>query len=586
MRSRAFLIFLFLTVAQNACAERYALLIGNSTATGNFATLKYVQNDLSSVQNILTGFCGFSKQHVTTLLDRSPTELEHALEETKSHLASRQGNLFLFYYSGHADANALKMGDADFSLAKLKESLSEVPADIRIGVFDACQSGSFTRIKGGTLSEPFLFRDDGKTKGQVFLCASSINENAQESDVYGNSIFTFHFVNALRGSADNAGDGRITLGEAYQYAYNHTVASTVGSSGGIQHPSYQFRIQGEGDIVLADLNISTRGILLSNGVEGDITVVRDGGAVVADLSKKSNAAVMIAVLPGAYRVLVGNADQRYETKAVVTEQSVATIHSSDFRRVASSPSNAKGERFEKGAQIGITVSGSAGMFDLSDLSNSLAQRFAGFSAYSILPAFPYKKYQVVPMIAGEVIIRKRFEAHLGFGGFSATSNENYSGMSRSPANNSPYGCKLNISRTLDVKAIDIGGGYRFQQRYIKNSSIHVGIVAYQPVLTVASVFNDSLYNEQTSGSQTCSAWAVVPYAALGYTYPILKFLDVGAKVRYRWQYRPVQFDNDYEGSLPIAATTANFPLSCSFGGFDGSVLVNIHLSFTRQEEQQ
>ncbi len=580
----AFFVVL-LAAAYAVHAERFALLVGNSTAAGNFATLKYVRNDLSSVQSILTDFCGFSTQHVTILYDQSPSELEKALADACSRLAPGGNNLFLFYYSGHADANALKMGKADFSLAKLKNILSSVPADIRIGVFDACQSASFTRIKGGTLSEPFLFRDDGKTKGQVILCASSINENAQESDAYGNSVFTFHFVNALRGSADMVGDGRITLNEAYQYAYSHTVSSTAGTAGGVQHPSYQFRIQGEGDIVLADLNIRTRGILLSSDVEGDVTIVNEKGQMMADLAKKAHSATMIAVLPGAYRIINSRGDQRFEAPVVVADQSVATVGMGDFRRVRASQTNAKGEGPEEKTQVGLTLSGAVGMYDLSGLSSGLAQRFADFAGFSINPSFSYRKYQVVPFFEGEVIVRGCYEAHMGFGGFEIASAGDYSGRKFNPLDNSTYGCRLHIEQTLTVKILDLGAGYRFQNKYIRNSSIHVGLSLYQPELRVAATFDDSLYDAHTAGCETRQAWTAVPYVALGYTWPVFDFLDIGAKIRYRWQHRPVQFNNDYQGSLPQSAVAAQSPLSTTFGGVDGGAFINIHLSFSRQQER-
>lgn len=588
MPKRLLAVLVLLAAVHGVVAERYALLVGNSTAAGpSYAALKYVRNDCSALQNILTDFCGFSPQHVAVLYDQSPADLEKALADLGGRIPGSGNNLFLFYYSGHADASSLKMGAGDFPLSKLKEMLSSFPADVRIGVFDACQSGSFTRIKGGTLDEPFLFRDDGKTKGQVILCSSSINENAQESDLLGNSVFTFHFVNALRGSADMAGDGRITLSEAYQYAYNRTISSTAGSAGGVQHPSYQFRIQGEGDIVLADLNIRTRGIMLAGDVEGDITILSDKGAVVADLTKKASAAVMIALGQGTYNVISAQGGLRFQAQATVAEKSVVTLHRNDFHAVKSSPSIAKGEQSCRGArsaQAGISISGGWGVYDLSGLSSGLSQRFAGFTAYSMSPTFSYRKYQAMPLISGEVIVRKRFEAHLGFGGFTQASAADYDGTRFNQPDNATYGCRLHVQQTLTVKIIDLGAGYRFQNRFMRNSSVHIGVAVYEPELNVSSVFYDSLYNAETSGAETRSATVAVPYAALGYTWPVFRFLDIGAKIRYRWQYRPVQFDNGYSGSLPSSATPAPPPLSCTFGGVDGSVFVNLHLSFTRQED--
>jgi|GEM_PF-1312567 hypothetical protein len=584
---RALLWFVLCAAVHGAFAERYALLVGNGAAPGpSFAALKYVKNDCASLRAILTDFCGFSPRHVTVLYDRPPADLEKAFAEMAGGLAGSAGNLFFFYYSGHADASSIKMASGDFPLEKIKESLASFPADIRIGVFDACQSGSFTRIKGGSLSEPFLFRDDGKAKGQVILCSSSINENAQESDLLGNSVFTFHFVNALRGSADMAGDGRITLNEAYQYAYNHTVSSTAGSAGGVQHPSYQFRIQGEGDIVLADLNVRTQGILLTSGIEGDVTILSDKDAVVADLTKKRGTAVMIALAPGAYTVMNEQGGLRFRASAAVAEKSVTTLGRKDFHQAATSPSTAKGKQPMRIAQMGITISGGAGVYDLSGLSEGLSRRFAGFGAYSMSPNFSYRKYPVIPSIAIEVIAREQFEAHVGFGGFTQSSSADCAGDRYNPADGSYYACRLHASQRLDVNIIDAGVGYRFRGWFLRNASVHAGVALYRPRLDVSSEFYDSLYDIQTSGAETRSASVAVPYAALGYTWPAARFLDVGAKIRYRWQYRPAAFDNGYSGSLPEAASPTQPPLSCTFGGFDGAMFVNLHLSFDRHEERQ
>jgi len=578
-------LFLVIVLAATHCAsgERYALLVGNSSAAGNYAELKYVQNDLAALSDILTDFCGFAKQHVVILYNQTPQDFERALADFSGRMAGSKDNMFLLYYSGHADVANLKMGSGDFPLMTLKEKLTAFPSDIRIGIFDACQSGSFTRIKGGRLEEPFLFRDDGKTKGQVILCSSSINENAQESDLYGNSIFTFHFVNALRGSGDMAGDGRITLGEAYQYAYNHTISSTAGTSGGIQHPSYQFRIQGEGDIVLADLNIRTRGILFGNDVSGDLTILSDKGIVVADLTKKENSAVMIALRPGTYKIINGRGEKRFVAQAAVAENSVVTVKQDDLSAVESSPASKKGEERKRGAQIGITISGGYGMYNLSGLAAGLTQRFAGFSALSMSPGFTFPKYLLVPLMAGEVIIRKKYEAHLGFGTYSGSSSADYTGTQVNQFDNSSYACRLHVERSLTVTVVDLGGGYRFQTPYVKNFSLHVGLTIYQPVVSVKSVFHDSLYDMETSGSATYSGSVAVPYVALGYTWPATKFLDIGAKIRYRYQYRPVNLEASGSSSLPPPSDASAAPLSCSFGGLDGSVFINLHISFTRSE---
>ena len=54
----------------------------------------------------------------------------------------------------------------------------------------------------------------------------------------------------MRGDADRDHDGRVTLDEAYAYAYGRTVAATAATRAGAQHPTYAFDLKGAGDVVL------------------------------------------------------------------------------------------------------------------------------------------------------------------------------------------------------------------------------------------------------------------------------------------------------------------------------------------------
>jgi hypothetical protein len=566
-----------------AFGARYALLVGNSTAQGNYAQLKYVQNDIKSLKEILGDFCGFDKQHIVTLYNGTPEDLERSMNGLGEQMAGTKDNMFLFYYSGHADVSSLKMGAADYPLATLKQKLSGFPSDMRIGIFDACQSGSFTRIKGGTLSEPFLFKDDGKTKGQVILCSSSINENAQESDALGNSIFTFHFVNALRGSGDLSGDGRVTLSEAYQYSYNHTLSSTAGSSGGTQHPSYQFRIQGEGDIVLADLNISSQGILLPPGVSGDITILSVNNIVVADLTKENNSGIMIALSPGAYRIINGRADsRRYEATASVKESAIVKVGNDMFAVAETENGRKKGQTWERALQIGVTLSGGYGKFDLSSLANGLGQRFDVYNNFSMDPGFSFLRYKQLFQAAIEVIVRDRFVGYVGYGSNDWSSSADYAGTHPVLFGSPTYASRLHTDYSLYTSITDFGTGYRFQNRYIKNVSLLIGVSIFAVRLHVNSVFTDSLYDIQTTGSGTNQGSIAVPFIAIGYTWPLIKWCDIGAKIRYRYQKSGVTLSSGETGSVPGNQGTAVL-LLYNFGGIDGNLSVNFHFKIVSSE---
>ena len=80
-----------------------------------------------------------------------------------------------------------------------------------------------------------------------------MGEAAQESAAIGGSFFTHHLEVALRGAGDADGDGRVTLAEAFRYTSQATVSDTSSTRTGAQHPTYDFRMSGRGDVVLADL---------------------------------------------------------------------------------------------------------------------------------------------------------------------------------------------------------------------------------------------------------------------------------------------------------------------------------------------
>ena len=157
------------------------------------------------------------------------------------------------YYSGHADEKGLLLGEDRYSYRSLRDRLDQIPADVRIAVLDACASGAFTRVKGGKRRAPFLIDEATSTRGHAFLTSSAATEVAQESDRIRASYFTHYLVSGLRGAADSSGDGRITLNEAYQFAFSETLGRTVDSKGGAQHPSYDINMSGTGDVVMTDV---------------------------------------------------------------------------------------------------------------------------------------------------------------------------------------------------------------------------------------------------------------------------------------------------------------------------------------------
>jgi hypothetical protein len=569
------------TVVTGVYGERYALLAGNSDASGNYAVLKYVKNDIASLKGILSDFCGFPAGNIVTLYNGTPADLSTTLRSFSSRVKPSQGDLFLFYYSGHAEATCLKMGKSQYPLDSLKQDLAAIPSDIRIGIFDACQSGNFTRTKGGKLDEPFLFREDEKTKGQVLLSSSSINENAQESDALGGSVFTFYFVNALRGSADASGDGRVTLTEAYQYSYNRTIARTSGTPGGAQHPSYQFRIQGEGDIVLADLNVSTRGVVLGRDVQGAITVVNEQNSVMADLNKEKGGSVLIALAAGRYQVYALSENRRYRADIEVKARDIVHLTQKNFALAAADDAGRKKGADDTFIDVGFSCGFSCSSLRLYRLSEGLQERFGDYGYYSIAPRFslPDLSYGVMVRIQGMLI--DRYIAYISLTSMDFFLTEEYEGNRVNPVDDNEYAARLATECAIALRSVEFGIGYRCSGGYLNNFAFEAGIAVYHASTRVTSTFYDALYDVESTGEGSDQGYLVVPCLSVGYTLSITRWFDIGAKVRGRYQSSAQELKWSRDDAAPGTGTPwgngDDVPLKYDFTGVDANLFVTVHL---------
>jgi hypothetical protein len=114
-------------------------------------------------------------------------------------------------------------------------------------------------------------------------------------------------VSALRGAADRNHDGKITLGEAYQFSYEHTLGRTQNTVHGPQHPSYDMHLSGTGDVVMTDLRSTPSTLVLPAAMRGHITIVDGSGRVAVELTKEAGEPLALALPNQTYSIYVDNA---------------------------------------------------------------------------------------------------------------------------------------------------------------------------------------------------------------------------------------------------------------------------------------
>ena len=286
--------------------ERHALIVGANTGGRDRPLLKYAISDAERFARVMVELGGVAPANQTILRQptlRSMTDALDALARrvSEGRRAGRRTETIV-YYSGHADETGLLLGDDRYAYRSLREKLDQIPADVRIAVLDACSSGAFTRVKSGRQRPPFLVDESSDMRGHAFLTSSSESEAAQESDRIRASYFTHFLVSGLRGAADLSGDGKVTLNEAYQFAFNETLGRTVDTKGGPQHPSYDISMSGTGDVVMTDVRQTTATLVISENLEGRFFVRTASQDLVVELYKPRGRAVELAVEAGMYDV--------------------------------------------------------------------------------------------------------------------------------------------------------------------------------------------------------------------------------------------------------------------------------------------
>lgn len=319
-----------------ARTDRFALVIGNNAGDAYDQPLRYAESDAARMAQVLGDIGGYPTENVVIGRGLDGQAMRRALislNERVRRVASAPGNqaVLLVYYSGHADAEALHLGRSRLDIAELRELVSGSAAQFRVLILDACRSGALTRAKGGRAAPPFDIRLDDRLAGEgvVFLTSAAVNEDAQESDAVGGSVFTHHFLSGLLGAADDDGDGRVSLDEVYRYAYDATVRTSSRTLAGAQHPTFQFQLRGQGDLPLTFPGESRkdRGALVVPA--GRSYLVMRGGAtgpVVAEVTA-TDGSRRVSVAPGRYFVrgrlqealLEGTVDVRPAEAAIIDE---------------------------------------------------------------------------------------------------------------------------------------------------------------------------------------------------------------------------------------------------------------------------
>ncbi|HET6451272.1 MAG TPA: caspase family protein [Spirochaetia bacterium] len=351
--------------------RRIAFVTGSNDGGPALQKLRYAESDARSFADVLEDIGGVRAKDLVLVSGSSLQRFQDGLQRVHQMVGSPremdERRELIFYYSGHSDDDGLILGPDRVRWDDLRRELSDMPADVKVAIVDSCSSGSLTRAKGGQPRPAFLYDASSDMSGHAYLTSASAEEAAQESDRIGSSFFTHYLISGLRGAADTVGDGRVTLNEAYTYAFQETLASTERTQYGPQHPAYDINLSGSGDLVLTDLRSSSGILKISEDVAGRLYFRDSDGDLAVELNKSAGQSTELGLEPGVYSVVLDGKASRREGTVRVTGREPAVLTTASLHDAPLDKSTARGPeeqaaapnkeppRKEGGAALGAAV---------------------------------------------------------------------------------------------------------------------------------------------------------------------------------------------------------------------------------------
>jgi len=326
--------------AREARWERFAVVVGANRGADSADALRYAERDASKIADLLREVGGVPADRIHLLTGVDADAVRARLAKTEAEISGRSdaaSTLLLFFFSGHADEEALELGDSRLPMEEVKGFLKSSSADVRVALVDACHSGALVRYKGGRRVEAFPLSMDLDATGYAVLTSSAASERSQESDELRGSFFTHFVVSGLRGAADASGDGRVTLDELYRHTYRRTLDRSLQAGAGIQHPTFDLGMRGSGELVLAHLDRAEARLRFSGGTAGNYLIwsnTRD--RVVAEIEKDADEEALLAVPAGELELFKRGDRRLYRQRISVSRGQTVAVDDGPLREIARS----------------------------------------------------------------------------------------------------------------------------------------------------------------------------------------------------------------------------------------------------------
>jgi uncharacterized caspase-like protein len=215
--------------------------------------------DVTAVYAALAGKYTAARLLTDDTPERLPTRANILAELSSVAQAAGEGDLLLFYFSGHGiaeggesylllrDARLAALTCTSVAMSEVRKIINESPARAKVIVLDACHSGAAIGKAGPAMTPEFIERVFNQAEGLAVLASCKQGQQSWEWPEEGRSVFTHFLLEALGGKADFDGKGFVTVSDASRYVTDGVKAWAVDHSVP-QTPTLQYTVAG--DIIL------------------------------------------------------------------------------------------------------------------------------------------------------------------------------------------------------------------------------------------------------------------------------------------------------------------------------------------------
>lgn len=234
-------------INKNGNRNTFAIILGNEKYEDE-ANVPYAENDAKIFKEYCRQTLGISENHIRFVSNAGYNDMRKAVNWLRQGIEAYngEGNV-IFYYAGHgipdeaektayllpADGIGSDVGSA-YSLAKLYQTLGEMPAKSIVIFLDACFSGA--KRDGGMMASARGIAIKTKTeepKGKmVVFTAAQSDETAYPYKSQQHGMFTYYLLRKLQ---ETKGD--VTLGELADYITREVKRQSFDENNRSQTPS-------------------------------------------------------------------------------------------------------------------------------------------------------------------------------------------------------------------------------------------------------------------------------------------------------------------------------------------------------------